>query len=1476
MKMFALLPLTLAVLALGGCPPSPTNTSEDKDNKPADVAEDKPEADAVAACEGEKPAVESACTKPKVQQVGVCEKADLVQCVDGAWTCVLPAEGFEEKESLCDGLDNDCDGQTDVLKVTLDDICPEWDSNDAPKCDDCPGMAVADSACSEGESDVTIVCGKDEDDKLARMCDYSQIQEYAPFEQVTPATANEDGDVTPFGVLCDTADNDCDGEKNEQMTHLGKYSQEEFDALTKEQFKDCPQKFQGVCSLELDFDEAGKLQDITSDVALGCFGAGVKCNFDKIPGYEEKEASCDNLDNDCDGLTDEDLSVASSPCPHVGVCADPGFESTAFCSQGKWYCGWDGPLGNPDFEYTDPVACKDAPAEGACAETRCDGLDNDCDGLTDDGLVWPTFPEDCGDGVDNDNDGETDCDEDLCGKYYDDCPGATAPAKWNVECPVDADNQVALTGVCLADKDSVLMSCEPKALGAVWKCNYKDVQGYVAEEKYYKSEGKTYCDSLDNDCDGETDEDISVTDKIELTTCRYLGACKGQVKAVCNKGTGGKPTGTWSCVYNTNGGSVEVPPVDKCLDPDAGNCIWAETLCDGLDNDCDGVLDEGLDGMKLDVDVACNSISGKGVCSADLLNTRCGFPPDPKTFICDTSAIADYVADEKYVAGGKVYCDALDNDCDGQTDEDIVFASSTVVAAETPCLSEGVCKGTTVAKCNADGKSPGTWNCNYSQVPNFAPTDAYLTPEGKYIEVECDGLDNDCDGLVDENLDNVDLGSAAGAANPKKKSGCPTCGLCEAAIKWTCVDTGKGKAWQCDASAVPFYEETETSCDKIDNDCDCSVDEDLADAGPTGANCKNLGVCAQGVKAWCNAGKYECDYGQVTSYDGDKEAKCDGKDNNCDGSVDENLDWKATNACSTVGVCNDPALAAVCLGTIGWDCLYENLANWQLIESKCDGLDNDCEGKTDLAVCSTCQPCTDGGNCKLGFCNSTPDAKSYCAESATQCVSISPTTGQCTTTADGSNACSSKKQPCTCASGFWYCTLPECVGATPVCHFGKCKACVPGEKRCNGNTIQDCSPDGSKWTDTLVCPAGKICLGLGKCVTNNEIVVASGVSPISVDRQAVVAVRTGGRPVVAYQYEVIGSALSDIKVQTFTEELAKEGAEFIANADYVNKNQTSPAIAAFPRAAGGFVIVWQSDGQDGDSNGIYGRIYDNDGKKITSVFDRANDATAGSQEFPSVAAFADGSFVVAWHSSIEAGQTSKGIYARRFAADGSAIGPEFLVNATTSGDQTWPDVAIRADKGYVVSWTSEGQDANSQAVVDQILLASAVKSGPEILVNTEQNSAQNKGVSAGFGLSKGGEWVTTWVSYNQDTSANGVFMQIFDTAGIPQVSSDMKVNSIVLGSQKDPEIAMLEDNRFVIVWESENLDGKANGVAAKLFFEDGLPVVESDMQVNTTTEGDQWNPDVASTGSQGYVVVWVGGTASPPNANVYLRMFKAQ
>jgi hypothetical protein len=194
-----------------------------------------------------------------------------------------------------------------------------------------------------------------------------------------------------------------------------------------------------------------------------------------------------------------------------------------------------------------------------------------------------------------------------------------------------------------------------------------------------------------------------------------------------------------------------------------------------------------------------------------------------------------------------------------------------------------------------------------------------------------------------------------------------------------------------------------------------------------------------------------------------------------------------------------------------------------------------------------------------------------------------------------------------------------------------------------------------------------------------------------------------------------------IQGQRYTSSGATLGGEFQVNT-YTTNSQSVPSVAS--AADGDFVVVWQSYGSanDAGSFSIQGQRYASDGSAQGGEF-QVNTYTTGHQTDASVSAGADGDFVVAWQSagSAETDTSGTSIQARRYASDGSAQGGEFQVNSYTSDSQSLPSVAAFSDGSFAVAWGSNGSagtDTSAASVQAQYYASDGAPVGAQFQVNS--------------------------------------------------------------------------------------------------------------------------------------------------------------
>ena len=415
----------------------------------------------------------------------------------------------------------------------------------------------------------------------------------------------------------------------------------------------------------------------------------------------------------------------------------------------------------------------------------------------------------------------------------------------------------------------------------------------------------------------------------------------------------------FDCVFlsNSGGDSQQIClPVDLCVDEDedgfgfgpgcdgpdcddqdeTANPVYDE-ICDGVDNDCDGTIDDNPVGTNDDCDpgFAGECAAGRTVCEGGL------FACEPRVEPIDET------------------CNGLDDDCDGMTDEDETgeAISRDCYDGDPALLGIGACTG------GAQICGPGGFSGCIGQV--------LPGPE------VCDLVDNDCDGMVDEDsvavpwYPDTDMdGFGADVMDPMVTC-TPPPGYVE-------------NNTDCDDNrADSFPGAMEIPGDGIDQSCDgteiCYEDEDDDGYHSGGIVFSDDNDCNGPGEARSTEPGGDCEDDDALTYPGADEIIGDEIDNNCDGIEicweDEDGDGfhAGVQSPSLDFDCSDPGEGD--LNAEAGDCDDDESAAFPGNPETCDGIDNDCDLRIDEgAGCYMVgEPCEDDIDCvsllcEDGFC----------------------------------------------------------------------------------------------------------------------------------------------------------------------------------------------------------------------------------------------------------------------------------------------------------------------------------------------------------------------------------------------------------------------------------------------------------------------------------------------------------------------------
>jgi len=349
---------------------------------------------------------------------------------------------------------------------------------------------------------------------------------------------------------------------------------------------------------------------------------------------------------------------------------------------------------------------------------------------------------------------------------------------------------------------------------------------------------------------------------------------------------------------------------------------------------------------------------------------------------------------------------------------------------------------------------------------------------------------------------------------------------------------------------------------------------------------------------------------------------------------------------------------------------------------------------------------------------------------------------------------------------------------------------------------------------------------------------------------AVTSLSDGGFVVTWTSFDGNGAGISG---QRYAESGIAVGSEFKVNT-YTTSEQTHSSVTSL--SDGGFVVTWSSRGQDGSGYGVYGQRYAEDGIAVGNEF-KVNTTTTGDQFYSPVASLPDGSFVVTWMSLNQDGTSN--IYGQRYAQNGSPAGSEFKVNTYTGGSPREPAATSLSDGGFLVTWTSFGQDGSAGGVYGQRYGADGTAHGGEFKVNSYTTNTQSN--SSATSLPDGG-FVVTWSSLDQDHSGYGIYGQRYAANG-SQVGGEFKANTETGSDQRYSSVTSLHDGGFVVSWTSLLQDGSGSGVYGQRYAADGTSM-GGEFRLNQITAGDQGNVTlygterVTSLNDGHFVQVWSG------------------
>jgi len=321
---------------------------------------------------------------------------------------------------------------------------------------------------------------------------------------------------------------------------------------------------------------------------------------------------------------------------------------------------------------------------------------------------------------------------------------------------------------------------------------------------------------------------------------------------------------------------------------------------------------------------------------------------------------------------------------------------------------------------------------------------------------------------------------------------------------------------------------------------------------------------------------------------------------------------------------------------------------------------------------------------------------------------------------------------------------------------------------------------------------------------------------------------------------------------------------------YTDGQQEWPRVHAL--IDGGYIVAWRSWDQDGSNWGIYAQRYAADGSPTDKEY-RFNATTREAQYLIEMDQRPDGGIVAVWQSW-EADGTQWGVAGRLFDANAQAISPEIVINDFSSEEQLGPDVASLPDGRFAVVYQSKGQAGPGYEIFIRVFDAVGNALGPSTQVNSFVQNNQGNARVVNIGDDR---LLVTWDSIGVDASAAGIAGRVLDTRGMP-LGPEFRVSEFSLNDQIYSAIVRLSDGGSVSAWQSQRQDADGTGgwgIFGQRFDAAGKKV-GSEFQVNTFTEEDQRLPQLTAMPDGGFFIGWMSNGQVASGMDVMGQRFDAQ
>lgn len=343
--------------------------------------------------------------------------------------------------------------------------------------------------------------------------------------------------------------------------------------------------------------------------------------------------------------------------------------------------------------------------------------------------------------------------------------------------------------------------------------------------------------------------------------------------------------------------------------------------------------------------------------------------------------------------------------------------------------------------------------------------------------------------------------------------------------------------------------------------------------------------------------------------------------------------------------------------------------------------------------------------------------------------------------------------------------------------------------------------------------------------------------------------------------------LHGIYGQLFNADGTLQGTEFRMNST-THSRQQNPKITGL--ADGGFVVSWDTDSSPTTGgHEILAQRFHADGKPNGGEFSVGDTnyellVSAKFQKDQTIEALNDGGFVIAWESeelsftgvqgSLKAVYEKTQIRGQIYNADGEKQGSEFFIETEADYDQIDPSIAVLKNGEFVVGYSTLKDGEAGEATYGQRFDSSGKTVGDRF----QPSAGIGHSSPTVAGLNNGG-FIFVWQYYNTfgGVADYNIMGRLYSASGKTQ-GDEFIISQQSDSQQVNPEVILLNNGDFAVVYQAGNAVGTNNLTIAKIFDQNGNAksdeLVVSDVKLN-----DQLAPTIAAFGDDGFVSAWQFG-----------------